>query len=81
MRGHRAGRGEPETGRVRRSQTAYGRPQPHACFIQSVEDEKRKGDQGQDVLVAVIGGVPEGVSAQLATGLPPVAMVEDRNAT
>lgn len=26
---------------------------------------------------ASIGGVPEGVSAQLATGLPPVAMVED----
>ncbi|MCR9161579.1 MAG: vitamin B12-dependent ribonucleotide reductase [Nannocystaceae bacterium] len=30
---------EPETGRVRRSQTAYGRPQPHACFIQSVDDD------------------------------------------
>jgi ribonucleoside-diphosphate reductase alpha chain len=30
---------EPETGRVRRSQNAYGRPQPHACFIQSVDDD------------------------------------------
>ncbi|MEM6290566.1 MAG: vitamin B12-dependent ribonucleotide reductase [Myxococcota bacterium] len=30
---------EPETGRARRSQNAYGRPQPHACFIQSVDDD------------------------------------------
>ncbi len=30
---------EPETGRVRKSKTAYGRPQPHACFIQSVDDD------------------------------------------
>ncbi len=30
---------EPQTGRVRRSQNAYGRPQPHACFIQSVDDD------------------------------------------
>ncbi|GAB4519063.1 MAG: vitamin B12-dependent ribonucleotide reductase [Parvularculaceae bacterium] len=30
---------EPETGRVRRSKSAYERPQPHACFIQSVKDD------------------------------------------
>ena len=36
---------EPETGRVRKSKTAYGRPQPHACFIQSVDDDL-VGDNG-----------------------------------
>ncbi len=30
---------EPQTGEVRRSQNAYERPQPHACFIQSVDDD------------------------------------------
>lgn len=30
---------EPETGRVLRSQDAYSHPQPHACFIQSIEDD------------------------------------------
>jgi len=30
---------EPETGDVRRSRDAYTRPQPHACFIQSVADD------------------------------------------
>ena len=30
---------EPQTGHVRRSADAYTRPQPHACFIQSVGDD------------------------------------------
>lgn len=30
---------DPETGEVLPSQDAYSRPQPHACFIQSVEDD------------------------------------------
>ena len=30
---------DPETNRVRRSTSAYERPQPHACFIQSVSDD------------------------------------------
>jgi ribonucleoside-diphosphate reductase alpha chain len=30
---------EAQTGEVRRSPDAYGRPQPHACFIQSVGDD------------------------------------------
>jgi len=30
---------EPQTGDVRRSTDAYTRPQPHACFIQSVGDD------------------------------------------
>ena len=30
---------EPETGEVARSQNAYERPQPHACFIQSIKDD------------------------------------------
>ena len=30
---------DPETGRVRKSKSAYERPQPHACFIQRVEDD------------------------------------------
>ena len=30
---------EPETGEVRKSDDAYSHPQPHACFIQSVEDD------------------------------------------
>ena len=30
---------EAQTGEVRRSQNAYERPQPHACFIQSVDDD------------------------------------------
>ncbi|MBN1446568.1 MAG: vitamin B12-dependent ribonucleotide reductase [Bacteroidetes bacterium] len=30
---------DPETGEVVPSQDAYSRPQPHACFIQSVEDD------------------------------------------
>ena len=29
----------PETGKVEESQSAYERPQPHACFIQSVGDD------------------------------------------
>jgi ribonucleoside-diphosphate reductase alpha chain len=29
----------PETGEVRKSEDAYTHPQPHACFIQSVEDD------------------------------------------
>ncbi len=29
----------PETGRVQKSTSAYERPQPHACFILSVEDD------------------------------------------
>jgi ribonucleoside-diphosphate reductase alpha chain len=29
----------PETGKVEKSQSAYERPQPHACFIQSVNDD------------------------------------------
>ncbi|MCS7060068.1 MAG: vitamin B12-dependent ribonucleotide reductase [Anaerolineae bacterium] len=30
---------EPDTGRVVPSQDAYSHPQPHACFIQSIEDD------------------------------------------
>lgn len=30
---------DPETGEITKSQDAYTRPQPHACFIQSVEDD------------------------------------------
>jgi ribonucleoside-diphosphate reductase alpha chain len=30
---------EPQTGEVRKSSDAYTRPQPHACFIQSVGDD------------------------------------------
>ncbi len=30
---------EPETGKLRQAATAYERPQPHACFIQSVSDD------------------------------------------
>ncbi len=30
---------DPETGALERSQNAYERPQPHACFILSVEDD------------------------------------------
>lgn len=30
---------EPESGRVKKSTSAYERPQPHACFIQSVGDD------------------------------------------
>ncbi len=30
---------DPATGRLERSQNAYERPQPHACFILSVEDD------------------------------------------
>ena len=30
---------DPDTGRLRVSQSAYERPQPHACFIQSVSDD------------------------------------------
>ncbi len=30
---------DPETGRLHKSKSAYERPQPHACFIQRVEDD------------------------------------------
>ncbi|MDJ0522388.1 MAG: vitamin B12-dependent ribonucleotide reductase [Planctomycetota bacterium] len=30
---------DPDTGRMRASKSAYERPQPHACFIQSVGDD------------------------------------------
>ncbi|MFW5835193.1 MAG: vitamin B12-dependent ribonucleotide reductase, partial [Pseudomonadota bacterium] len=30
---------DPETGEVRRSTSAYAHPQPHACFIQSIQDD------------------------------------------
>ncbi|RNA65874.1 vitamin B12-dependent ribonucleotide reductase [Prosthecochloris sp. ZM_2] len=30
---------DPETGKVRESEDAYSRPQAHACFIQSVQDD------------------------------------------
>jgi ribonucleoside-diphosphate reductase alpha chain len=36
---------EAQTGEVRRSANAYERPQPHACFIQSVDDDL-VGDNG-----------------------------------
>ena len=36
---------EAQTGKVRRSKNAYGRPQPHACFIQAVDDDL-VGDRG-----------------------------------
>jgi ribonucleoside-diphosphate reductase alpha chain len=30
---------DPDTGKVKRSEDAYSRPQPHACFIQKVDDD------------------------------------------
>ncbi len=30
---------DPATGRLQRSKDAYTRPQPHACFIQSIQDD------------------------------------------
>ncbi|MEM9915981.1 MAG: vitamin B12-dependent ribonucleotide reductase, partial [Planctomycetota bacterium] len=30
---------DPKTGKVKKSEDAYTHPQPHACFIQSVEDD------------------------------------------
>ncbi|GIV85161.1 MAG: hypothetical protein KatS3mg052_2168 [Candidatus Roseilinea sp.] len=30
---------DPHTGKAKRSEDAYTRPQPHACFIQSIEDD------------------------------------------
>src|SRR5690606_34804900 len=30
---------DPETGKLEKSKNAYERPQPHACFILSVEDD------------------------------------------
>ncbi|MFQ5505459.1 MAG: LAGLIDADG family homing endonuclease, partial [Planctomycetota bacterium] len=30
---------DPRTGKLRQADDAYGHPQPHACFIQSVEDD------------------------------------------
>ncbi len=30
---------DPETGEVKKSEDAYTRPQPHACFIQSIRDD------------------------------------------
>ncbi|SEN23929.1 vitamin B12-dependent ribonucleotide reductase [Lihuaxuella thermophila] len=30
---------DPETEELKKADSAYGRPQPHACFIQSVEDD------------------------------------------
>ncbi|MGC6516146.1 MAG: vitamin B12-dependent ribonucleotide reductase [Myxococcota bacterium] len=36
---------DPRTGKVRRSTSAYERPQPHACFIQSISDDL-VGDDG-----------------------------------
>jgi len=30
---------DPETGKVAKSKSAYERPQPHACFIQSIKDD------------------------------------------
>src|SRR3990167_10080984 len=30
---------EPKTGEIKKSEDAYSHPQPHACFIQSVEDD------------------------------------------
>ncbi len=30
---------DPQTGRTRKSEDAYSHPQPHACFIQSIQDD------------------------------------------
>ena len=30
---------DPDTGKLSKSKDAYSRPQPHACFIQSIEDD------------------------------------------
>lgn len=30
---------DPETGKLKKSTSAYERPQPHACFIQSIKDD------------------------------------------
>jgi ribonucleoside-diphosphate reductase alpha chain len=30
---------DPESGKVKKSTSAYERPQPHACFIQSIDDD------------------------------------------
>ncbi len=41
IKGHKQGHYfvEPETGKIKESKDAYSRPQPHACFIQSVKDD------------------------------------------
>ncbi|ROL55960.1 vitamin B12-dependent ribonucleotide reductase [Bacteroidetes/Chlorobi group bacterium Naka2016] len=41
IKGHKQGHYyvEPETGKLKESKDAYTRPQPHACFIQSIKDD------------------------------------------
>lgn len=41
IKGHKQGHYfvEPETGKIKESKDAYSRPQPHACFIQSIKDD------------------------------------------
>lgn len=42
---------EPETGELKESTSAYERPQPHACFILSVDDDLVKGGGIMDLWV------------------------------
>ena len=41
IKGHKQGHYyvDPETGKLKESKDAYTRPQPHACFIQSIKDD------------------------------------------
>lgn len=41
IKGHKQGHYyvDPETGKLKESRDAYTRPQPHACFIQSIKDD------------------------------------------
>ncbi len=41
IKGHKQGHYyvDPDTGKLRESKDAYTRPQPHACFIQSIKDD------------------------------------------
>ena len=42
---------DPETKKVRKATSAYERPQPHACFIQSVNDDLVNGNGIMDLWV------------------------------
>ncbi|GAA4442555.1 hypothetical protein GCM10023188_42380 [Pontibacter saemangeumensis] len=42
---------EPETGALKESESAFGRPQPHACFILSVHDDLAQKGGLMDLLV------------------------------
>ncbi len=42
---------DPDTGQLKKSTSAYERPQPHACFILSVDDDLVNGGGIMDLLV------------------------------